>query len=294
MNFTSAQSVHHALMQSPSHKKNIMNDLYEHIGIAVISGELNGQTTNILVQMFGSRSTRHLALETKEDSTAGTTKEQVVESEPKIESLPGQETSVAGFEREASEAALEEDSRATAGQAAPVPEKKEAVEPIEAQPEPESDPQPVEEKSSLKESVEEMSAPVSEDIEPAVDSAVAAKDARAPGPRLVSEFTSYAVNSSGLERQSQPKLFAGQALMAMKNIPDEAAAAGRWMVLVQYVILSLLGLVVVALALHILIRKEVHHRPVLIEAMLFILFVGGILSVRLHFLEYGIPRILIL
>jgi len=54
MNFTSAESVHNALMQSPSHKKNILNEKYSDIGLAVVSGKIDGKNTNILVQLFGS------------------------------------------------------------------------------------------------------------------------------------------------------------------------------------------------------------------------------------------------
>jgi len=53
MNFSSAQAAHNALMQSESHKKNILNDKYADIGIVVVSGNLQGKNTNILVQMFG-------------------------------------------------------------------------------------------------------------------------------------------------------------------------------------------------------------------------------------------------
>ena len=55
MNFTSAESVHNALMQSPSHKKNILNEKYSDVGLAVVSGKIDGKNTNILVQLFGSK-----------------------------------------------------------------------------------------------------------------------------------------------------------------------------------------------------------------------------------------------
>ncbi len=55
MNFSSAQAAHNALMQSETHKKNILNQKYIDIGLAVLHGELDGKQTNILVQMFGYR-----------------------------------------------------------------------------------------------------------------------------------------------------------------------------------------------------------------------------------------------
>ncbi len=55
MNFSTAESVHNALMLSPSHKRNILNDNYHDIGIAVLSGTIDGQPTNLLVELFGSK-----------------------------------------------------------------------------------------------------------------------------------------------------------------------------------------------------------------------------------------------
>ena len=55
MNFSSAQSAHNALMQSESHKKNILNKKYADIGLAVLPGVIDGKQTNILVEMFGYR-----------------------------------------------------------------------------------------------------------------------------------------------------------------------------------------------------------------------------------------------
>ena len=54
MNFTTANSVHQALMLSESHKKNILNSRYSDIGIGVAQGVVNGRETNILVELFGS------------------------------------------------------------------------------------------------------------------------------------------------------------------------------------------------------------------------------------------------
>lgn len=54
MDFTEANTVHVAFMNSPSHKKNIMNTKYTEIGIAIIEGELNGSSTMLLVELFGA------------------------------------------------------------------------------------------------------------------------------------------------------------------------------------------------------------------------------------------------
>jgi len=69
MNFSSAESVHNALMLSPSHKRNILNNNYQDIGIAILSGMLEGQQTNLLVELFASKKSVGLAQATKPKTT---------------------------------------------------------------------------------------------------------------------------------------------------------------------------------------------------------------------------------
>ncbi len=52
IDFTNAESVHKALMNSPSHKKNILSSKYEDLGIAMLSDDFEGRKTNILVEFF--------------------------------------------------------------------------------------------------------------------------------------------------------------------------------------------------------------------------------------------------
>lgn len=55
-NFTDAESLHQAWMNSPTHRENIVNSNYRDMGLAVATGELNGHRTTIVVQMFGATS----------------------------------------------------------------------------------------------------------------------------------------------------------------------------------------------------------------------------------------------
>ncbi|MDO8486487.1 MAG: CAP domain-containing protein [Candidatus Staskawiczbacteria bacterium] len=52
-NFSNSEDVVTAWMNSPSHKENIVNSKYQDIGVAVAEGNLNGQKTVLVVQMFG-------------------------------------------------------------------------------------------------------------------------------------------------------------------------------------------------------------------------------------------------
>jgi len=54
MDFVTAEEVTSGWMNSPSHKKNILNAKYVDIGVAVVSGKLDGVSTTIVVQFFGA------------------------------------------------------------------------------------------------------------------------------------------------------------------------------------------------------------------------------------------------
>lgn len=55
MDFNSAEVVHSAFLKSPSHRKNILNPKYKDVGIGVVTGELNGHQTILLVEFFGTQ-----------------------------------------------------------------------------------------------------------------------------------------------------------------------------------------------------------------------------------------------
>lgn len=55
INFSDAEQQQEAWMDSPLHRKNIMNQDYEEIGVAVRKGVIDGHETIVTVQEFGSR-----------------------------------------------------------------------------------------------------------------------------------------------------------------------------------------------------------------------------------------------
>ncbi len=55
INFSDPQTQHDAFMNSVTHKKNILNEKYQEIGVAVITGKINGKETIITVQEFGAK-----------------------------------------------------------------------------------------------------------------------------------------------------------------------------------------------------------------------------------------------
>ncbi len=52
--FTASTDVVNAWMNSPSHRENILSDKYKDVGFAVVEGNLSGEDTVLVVEMFGS------------------------------------------------------------------------------------------------------------------------------------------------------------------------------------------------------------------------------------------------
>ena len=51
--FKDVESAHKALMKSPSHKDNILNENYKDIGVAIKKGNMNGKEVILIVYIFG-------------------------------------------------------------------------------------------------------------------------------------------------------------------------------------------------------------------------------------------------
>jgi len=54
INFMSSEGVIKAWLDSPTHKKNLLNDRFQEIGVAVVEGKFQGQNSIIVVQIFGT------------------------------------------------------------------------------------------------------------------------------------------------------------------------------------------------------------------------------------------------
>jgi len=87
MNFSSADSAHSALMQSPLHKKNILNNDYQDIGLAIATGEINGKNTTILVELFGGQEETIQLTLVEATSETNNTPLEITETEIKVLAL---------------------------------------------------------------------------------------------------------------------------------------------------------------------------------------------------------------
>lgn len=61
-NFANSEGVVEGWMASPSHRANLLKSDYQDVGFAVVNGRLGGEETTLVVQMFGSRQTKTLAV----------------------------------------------------------------------------------------------------------------------------------------------------------------------------------------------------------------------------------------
>jgi len=68
--FDDSRSTVDGWMASTSHRENMLSSKYQDIGVAVVSGSLNGRDTTIVVQLFGYPSTKALATEDQNPTSA--------------------------------------------------------------------------------------------------------------------------------------------------------------------------------------------------------------------------------
>jgi uncharacterized protein YkwD len=70
VDFTQAENVETAWMNSPGHRANILNTNYEEIGIGIASGQFEGHNTTFVVQMFGTPAEQQIAFQSQPTAVA--------------------------------------------------------------------------------------------------------------------------------------------------------------------------------------------------------------------------------
>lgn len=268
MNFSSALSAHRALMQSPSHRKNILNTKYQDIGIAVASGKINGQETNVLVEFFGAAKSTSLAsaVNTSSQTTAAN-----IAMEENKEMAPT--------------------SPPTAGQTT-------KVEPTEVVPMPkvaEANTENAENKI-----MEDSPSETGDDI-PA--ETAAASKTQSGGLAEVGEQGEARVAGEENQPENNPPLDLDDNLQAIFPVGEVAISrpqeegrfwlASKLVIWSKYLFMFALAFMVFALTINIIIKLRIQHKPVIIQSLLVILFIVGLLTVKVHILESLIEKIFI-
>ncbi|MCD4762068.1 hypothetical protein K8R32_03870 [bacterium] len=247
MNFTTADSAHKALMNSESHKKNILNDRYSEIGIAMASGDFNGKDTSVFVEIFATRKVVPPALAKTDAETKPSTPPALLEDEP-AEEKPAEP-------KEQPEPIKEEP-------VAPIAETKEEV--IKELP---------------KTNITDIAEPAETDKELAI---------LPEGLQVISAETKFSPNPA-IEQNKITEI------KTFSNTTDRKVAFTANLLKVEkYFMGAILAFMILVLAVNILVRLRIQHKHVIAQTLLLILFITGLLYFNVHFLETGLPDILIL
>ncbi len=265
MNFASAESVHRALMNSPSHKKNIMNEKYTDIGLIVTRGNLNGKETNILVQIFGAEKkpepaeSEIVVMAPLEKNESLVEKEEIPKKDDKTEVASSEIT----FEEETKEqksavAEIETEKKIIA-----LREKIEKDLDIEEENIIMDDSSLDSSKGDVEESVSSSSSLMLGDL------------AKTNTENDVIEVDDFMI--ANLDRE--------MSYVASIDNNDKYMIATRISDYINYFILGLLVLMSLFLMVNIFVRFEVQHKPVIVQTLLLIILLFGIYSTHFHFLE---------
>ncbi|MFH0892721.1 MAG: CAP domain-containing protein [Candidatus Falkowbacteria bacterium] len=264
MNFTSADSAHRALMNSPSHKHNILNDRYADVGLAMVTGTMNGKQTNVLVQLFGT--TRPAYAKAPAGEPAPSSPADVKPATPETVAV------------------LADDNKKEEEKPAPaVAVVKPAIKPapktetVESKPADKVSPNPTAEEKTMSEP----------EILPAIPPVLPETVPAADGQKLA--MADPASPNSALEKNipSEPLVFKNTADARTMRASGIARA-------VNYVFVAILTLLIMALIVNIIVRYEIQHKHVILQSFLVILFVSSLIYFKFHALEGGLSDILVL
>lgn len=264
MNFTSAQSAHSALMQSESHKKNILNDKYADIGLAVLPGVIDGKQTNVLVELFASQKpTTQLAKAEAEAPEAKT-------------AAPAQTAA-------ASPAALPNNAAVSV---LPTDIEKTETEPIAEKSRPEADQSLIEPSESDMENRQEKDGDLT-----VVSGAINRQASEASGPALPAggQNTKDISPNQALENNE-----IGEVKFFTPQENKKITLAAKIIKTSRYIFILALIIVSVSLLLNIFVRIGIQHKPVIVQSLLVIIFIAGLLFAKLHFLENVLDKIAVL
>jgi len=273
MNFSSADSVHRALMDSPSHKKNILNGRYNDIGIAVVRGVINGKETNVLVQMFGA----------KQEPVYIPNPNIVLEdiASPEVSEISAEkENEVLGIEK-AIEPVESEETRTDSSKDLILDNEKKDVDDSLKTPQNNI----VEEQHSLASSEKIKSTNkialinISEGEEK-ISMATKEKSELLLGDKAKS-FIEKKTLALNMEENLSPEIAFINSSKINKNI-DKPIALVKYS---DYLLLTILVLFAFFLVINIVVVFRVQHKPAIIQTFLVLILVYGIYSMNLHFVE---------
>lgn len=257
MNFASADAVHKALMDSPTHKKNIMNEKYRDIGLAMVNGKIDEKDTIILVELFATTGNTVKTASAPAEETP--VKIAVATEEPTV--VKTETVNVLGEEKTTTVETPKPVEKVIPKIEAPakVIAKKETA-PVST--------------SSMRE--EKKVVPVAVKVEEVVE--------EKPVSKVVAQVENVEAENN-LNNQ------------VVYMTPEEDLKFGIATTLIKgsnYIYAGLAVLMVLILLVNIFVRFSVQHKPVIIQSLLVIIFIISLASVKIHVLENIVSNIALL
>jgi hypothetical protein len=270
MDFSTAKSAHDALMQSPSHRKNILNGTYREVGLAIVTGEFNGHTTNILVETFGSRKDASLAVNT----------EAVTKTETAPPAANSEGTKVLATENAAKPV------QATSSKVATTVKKPVVPKPAIAKPQATTTENIVKATTTgsvipaaTTTDILNMATTSPKDQATEIAAASATPIAAAAKPIMPVYEEPVSPNQELAETPMNKITYIAASADQKTRLASLAVNIG------QTVLIILLIVLILALLANIAIEITVQHKPIIIQTLLLIILISGLLSLQLHHLE---------
>ena len=250
MNFSSADSAHNALMLSPSHKENILNNRFSDIGLAVVSGEIDGEKTNVLVELFATQKELEIAIVSKEEEPEDAILEPDIPNEIDILSSQNieQDPEIEIFVGDPGPRDIPQE----------IPEDDIISNPTDT----------IENEFVLDEAVDNNQSTTTNAIGDIKDEANEIADIQKVSPNEELEFSPNLEITYFNEEDTQ-NLSAAVTLVKVS----------------QFIYVAVLILLIISLIVNILVRITIQHKPVIIQTIILIIFIAGLISIHFHFLE---------
>ncbi len=258
MNFTSAQTVHSALMNSPGHRHNILNKRYSDVGLAVAKGVINGKPTDILVELFAVRATPKTAVAVKKPEV---TTEKITESP----TIPVKVLAATNSESSVLDSSIKN----------PTIQNKEVVKTSASK-----QVNRVELQKKLTNKTEKQTLTQNKSM-PVINH---------PGDQV------FLRKTPEKDHTLTKPIFAPLNTESLIVYPQDknsvrAASVAR---ISNFIFLMMFVLLFVALLLKIFVRIHIQHRPIIIQSILALTIIAFLIVAKFHFLEQGITAITLL
>jgi len=263
MDFSSAEIVHSAFLNSPSHRKNILNDKYTDMGIGVATGEIDGRETMVLVEFFG----------TAKEVTPPTAVVVAAEVPVLAVTAPVSEPAVSVPEAQITEPEVQ----------VPVAESRS------------NEPEPVSESAVSMPSQPEQDIPAPTQVaqtEPGIDTSVlgitSSDDKPVIGPEEIVLEAANEPDPTELAAEIIPEVFTAASeptLISTESSVIQKDMVDYLIIFSRYIFLLFLVTLLVSLLINIFVKVHIQHASVIVQCLAVTVLVASFLLVRFHFVE---------